>query len=217
MVHHHHHSLGHDLHEDHKHIGHAEHESAKHLRDSDKAAKKNLSNFRDNLESNVDITLEQRYEREAPESIYTYRSEEEQKTDSLQRRVQKASPKQAEVFDSQLKDAYSQPLDKAKENAAPERADNLGSRLAEREANRAFQLGDQLESQDEDQAEPAKPEPAVVTEVVTEVDPFQSEVIDQEWLVFYRKVWPQERRYIQGFATHLKEFHNQNIGDRRLA
>jgi len=67
-------------------------------------------------------------------------------------------------------------------------------------------LGDQIESQDEDQAEPAQPEPAVVTEVVTEVDPFQSEVIDQQWLVFYRKVWPQERRYIQGFATHLKEF-----------
>ena len=38
------------------------------------------------------------------------------------------------------------------------------------------------------------------------MDPFQSEVIDKEWLVFYRKVWPQERRYIQGFAASLSEF-----------
>ncbi len=171
------------------------------------APKKNLSNFRDNLESNVDITLEQRYEREAPESIYRLRSEEAQKTDSPQRRVQTLSTKQAEVFDSQLKDLYSQQLDKAKESAAPERADNLGSRLAEPEANRAFKVGDQLESQDEDvQADPAQPGTGVVTEVVTEVDPFQSEVIDKNWLVFYRKVWPQQRRYIQGFAASLPEF-----------
>ena len=42
--------------------------------------------------------------------------------------------------------------------------------------------------------------------MVAEVDPFQSEVIDKKWLVFYRKVWPQDRRYIQGFAARLSEF-----------
>ena len=165
------------------------------------APKKNLSNYRDNLESNVDITLEQRYEREASESTYSLGSAEDQKTDNLQRRVQKSSLRQAEIFDSQLKDAYSQDLEKAKERAAPQRADDApDSRVAAGQTNRAFQLGDELRSRDKD----VQPEPGA--EVVAEVDPFQSEVIDKEWLVFYRKVWPQDRRYIQGFAARLSEF-----------
>jgi signal transduction histidine kinase len=165
------------------------------------APKKNLSNYRDNLESNVDITLEQRYEREAAESTYSLRSEEDQKADSLQRRVQKSSPRQAEIFDSQLKDTYSQDLEKAKESAAPQRADDApDSRVAVGQANRALEMGDEFRSRDEDAQPEAQPE------VVAEVDPFQSEVIDKEWLVFYRKVWPQERRYIQGFAANLTEF-----------
>ena len=166
------------------------------------APKKNLSNYRDNLESNVDITLEQRYEREASESTYgLLRSEEDQKTDNLQRRVQKSSPRQAEIFDSQLKDAYSQDLEKAKESAAPQRADDAaGSRVTAGQTNRALEMGDELRSRDKDAQPDAQPE------VVAEVDPFLSEVIDKEWLVFYRKVWPGERRYIQGFAARLSEF-----------
>jgi len=165
------------------------------------AAKKNLSNYRDNLESNVDITLEQRYEREASDATYGLRSEEDQKTDSLQRRVQKSSPRQAEIFDSQLKDAYSQDLEKAKESAAPQRADDAaGSRVAAGQANRTLEMGDELRSRDKDAQAEAQPE------VVAEVDPFLSEVIDKKWLVFYRKVWPGERRYIQGFAARLSEF-----------
>ena len=172
------------------------------LEESPPTAKKNFSNFRDNLESRVDITLEQRYEREASESIYSLRSEEDQKTDSLQRRVQKSSLRQAEIFDSQLKDAYSQDLEKAKESAAPRRGDAPGIRVAAGQANRAFESDDEYRSRDED----VQPEPEAEPEVVAEVDPFQSEVIDKEWLVFYRKVWPQERRYIQGFAASLSEF-----------
>ncbi|MCH8016864.1 MAG: HAMP domain-containing histidine kinase [Acidobacteria bacterium] len=173
------------------------------LEESPPTAKKNFSNFRDNLESKVDITLEQRYEREASESTYSLRSEEDQKTDSLQRRVQKSSLRQAEIFDSQLKDAYSQDLEKAKESAAPQRADDApDSRVVAGQTNRTFQMGDELRSQDKD----VQPEPEAEPEVVAEVDPFQSEVIDKEWLVFYRKVWPQKRRYIQGFTASLSEF-----------
>ncbi len=164
-------------------------------------AKKNLSNYRDNLESNVDITLEQRYEREASESTYgLLRSEEDQKADNLQRRVQKSSPRQAEIFDSQLKDAYSQDLEKAKESAAPQKADDAASSRVAAGQSRALEMGDELRSEDKDA------QPDVQPEVVAEVDPFQSEVIDKEWLVFYRKVWPQDRRYIQGFAARLSEF-----------
>ena len=173
------------------------------LEESPPTAKKNFSNFRDNLESRVDITLEQRYEREASESTYSLRSEEDQKTDSLQRRVQKSSLRQAEIFDSQLKDAYSQDLEKAKESAAPQRADDApGSRVVAGQPNRTFQMGDELRTRDKD----VQPEPEAEPEVVAEVDPFQSEVIDKEWLVFYRKVWPQKRRYIQGFTASLPEF-----------
>ncbi len=173
------------------------------LEESPPTAKKNFSNFRDNLESKVDITLEQRYEREASESTYSLRSEEDQKTDSLQRRVQKSSLRQAEIFDSQLKDAYSQDLEKAKESAAPQRADDApGSRVVAGQPNRTFQMGDELRARDKD----VQPEPEAEPEVVAEVDPFQSEVIDKEWLVFYRKVWPQKRRYIQGFTASLSEF-----------
>ena len=169
------------------------------LEESPPAAKKNFSNFRDNLESSVDITLEQRYEREASESTYSLGSTEDQKTDSIQRRVQKSSLRQAEIFDAQLKDAYSQDLEKAKESAAPQRADDApDSRVAAGQANRTFPMGDEFRSRDKD----VQPEP----EVVAEVDPFQSEVIDNRWLVFYRKVWPQQRRYIQGFAASLPEF-----------
>ena len=63
-------------------------------------------------------------------------------------------------------------------------------------------MGDELRSQDKD----VLSEPEAEPEVVAEVDPFQSEVIDNRWLVFYRKVWPQQRRYIQGFAARLPEF-----------
>jgi signal transduction histidine kinase len=165
------------------------------------APKKNLSNYRDNLESSVDITLEQRYERESSESTYgLLRSEEDQKADNLQRRVQKSSPRQAEIFDSQLKDAYSQDLEKAKESAAPQRADDAASSRVTAGQSRALEMGDELRSRDKDAQPDAQPE------VVAEVDPFQSEVIDNEWLVFYRKVWPQDRRYIQGFAARLSEF-----------
>ena len=173
------------------------------LEESPPTAKKNFSNFRDNLESRVDITLEQRYEREASESTYRLGSKEDPKTDSLQRRVQKSSLRQAEIFDSQLKDAYSQDLEKAKESAAPQRADDApDSRVVAGQTNRAFQMGDELRSQDKD----VLSEPEAEPEVVAEVDPFQSEVIDNRWLVFYRKVWPQQRRYIQGFAASLPEF-----------
>ncbi len=171
------------------------------------APKKNLSNFRDNLESNVDITLEQRYEREASDSIYSLlRSEEDQKTDSLQRRVQKSSPRQAEIFDSQLKDADSQDLEKTKESAAPQRADAPGSRVAAGQAPRVFENDDEYRSRDKDVLPEPEVEAELEPEVVAEVDPFQSEVIDRKWVVFYRKVWPQERRYIQGFTASLSEF-----------
>ncbi|MCZ6768756.1 MAG: HAMP domain-containing sensor histidine kinase [Acidobacteria bacterium] len=170
------------------------------LEESPASVEETFSNFRDNLESNVDVTLESEYARQASrESGLAVPSEQEEKKESVQRRLQKSSPMQAEVFDSQLKDAYSEELDKAKENASPQGADILPSRVAGEPEIRILRRGDeQLASPDAD----VPPEP----EVVAEVDPFQSELIDRDWLVLYRNVWAQERRYIQGFATSLTEF-----------
>ncbi len=147
------------------------------LEESPPAAKKNVSNFRDNLESSVDITLEQRYERETSESTYSLGSTEDQKTDNLQRRVQKSSLRQAEIFDAQLKDAYSEDLEKAKESASPQRADDAPG-------SRAFQMGDELRSRDKDVQPEPEAEPEAEPEVVAEVDPFQSEVIQRTVIVY---------------------------------
>ncbi len=159
-----------------------------------------LSEFRENLESNVDVTLESEYARQASrEPGLGVSSEVEEKKESVQRRVQKTSPMQAEVFDSKLKDAYSDELDEAKGNASAQSADNLSSLVAGEPEPRPLRRRDeQLAPRDAD----VQPE----AEVVAEVDPFQSELIDRNWLVLYRSVWAQERRYIQGFATSLTEF-----------
>ena len=85
---------------------------------------------RSNLESNVDISLEEAYESEAvsglrqttyPESFAEKMQESLSKDAEL--RVQKASPTQAQVFDSQLEATYSDELTqaKAREPHAPER------------------------------------------------------------------------------------------------
>ena len=170
------------------------------LEEAPASVEETLSNYRDNLESNVDVTLESEYARQASrESGLAVQSEVEEKKESVQRRVQKTSPMQAEVFDSKLKDAYSEELDEAKENASPPGADNLSSRATGEPVPRPLRRRDeQLESRDAD----VQPEP----EVVAEVDPFQSELINRNWLVLYRSVWAQERRYIQGFAASLTEF-----------
>lgn len=169
-----------------------------------------LSKLKNNLESNVDISLEEAYESESAPGVSDYlsvlRRKEQESVEVVERRVQKASPTQAQVFDSQLKDPYSDELEQKRESTAPERLDLLRNRAAGRQADDVDQVvGDrtgELQEEDTDSA----------SEVVAEVDPFQSELIDGEWLVFHRKVWLQDRRYIQGFAASLTEFLEAHLG-----
>ena len=168
-----------------------------------------LSKLKKNLESNVDISLEEAYESEASPGAADYlsvlRRKEQESVEDAELRVQKASPTQAQVFDSQLEATYSDELEQKRENAAPERLGALRNRAAGRQDSDVDQVGDragELEEEDQDAA----------LEVVAEVDPFQSEFIDGEWLVFHRKVWSQDRRYIQGFVTDLEGFLEAHLG-----
>ena len=159
-----------------------------------------LSKLKSNLESKVDVRLEEAYKGEAEPGTSAYlprlRSKDQESPESAKRRVQKASSTQAQVFDSQIGESDSDQPTQAKESTAPQQLDLL-DRAAGRKDDTAQDLGDK-ETQDGDEA--------VGPEVVVEVDPFRSELVDGEWLVFYRKVWSGDRRYIQGFTADLTEF-----------
>ena len=128
-------------------------------------------------------------------------SEEEDRAESssyLKRQVQKSSPQQAKVFDSKLKDVYSADLDQLEaQSASPQPSDSPRYRAAGRRESGALEVGDETGYRNDD----IRSEP----EVVVEVDPFQTQLIDGEWLAFYRKVWARERRYTQGFIARLPE------------
>ena len=160
--------------------------------------------LRENLESNVDDTLEKEYHRGDPgeyDVIGRGKAEEKAKSaDSLKRRVQKTSRKQALVFDSQLKDAYSEKGDQTagQQDSAPS-SQVPRNRAAPGRADRTVRMEpESYRSQDYDVKAGA--------ELVAEVDPFRSQLIRKEWLVFFRKVWGHDRRYIQGFVTQLTGF-----------
>ena len=164
----------------------------------------NLSTLKRNLESNVDLTLEREYEQKdtSQYSPVGLREEEEKVASSgySKRRVQKTSAKQALVFDSKLEDAYPENLRKEKiQSARAGRSDFMGNRSSEREENRRATVADDLTASRDSDASRG-------LELQAEVDPFRSRLIDGQWLVFYRKVWWHDRRYIQGFVASLSEF-----------
>ena len=170
-----------------------------------------LTKLKSNLESNVDISLEEAYETEIRPEVSDYlsvlRRKEQESLEGAKGSVQKTSSTQAQVFTAQLKDlksdgedSFSDELEQKRESAAPKRLDFLRNRAAGRQDEDADQVaGDkpgELQEKERDSA----------SEVVAEVEPFQSELVDGEWLIFHRKVWSQDRRYIQGFAANLTEF-----------
>jgi signal transduction histidine kinase len=57
------------------------------------------------------------------------------------------------------------------------------------------------------QTAPLEPElPPKIPQVLS--DPFQARLVDQTYLVFYRKVWVDHRQYLQGFAVELEKFYS---------
>ncbi len=154
--------------------------------------------FRQELESKVDAQLEQKYLSGQADEYSSETSAPEQR---YFKRVQKASPTQVRIFDSELGDALSKTGVKYKnrlQEAAPEPAE-WKETTREREA-----AGDQPA------VIPAEAFPGIL-DVEAEVDSFQTRVVGDQWIVFSRRVWWQDRRYLQGFAADLAGFLRQHV------
>ncbi|MGW8178683.1 MAG: sensor histidine kinase, partial [bacterium] len=162
---------------------------------------KALSNLQENLESNVDLRLDKEYSQEDSEKVENGRLAEAEENVhdgslfSFQRKVQKASPKQVEVFESQLADSSTEELDELRSAPSPE-----GRRVSEESSREPGTEERLVGSVDSDSLEGA------------EVEPFAAYLVGKEWLVLERKVWWQGRRYIQGFVTDLAHFLDAFLG-----
>ena len=146
--------------------------------------------FRQELLSNVDANLEQRYlSGQADE----YSSETVAPEQRYSKKVQKASPTQARIFDSEFDDALARAGEKQK------------SRLEEAAVEPAeWKEGTRERAAADDQ--PAGSLFPGILDVEAEVDSLQTRVVGDQWIVFSRRVWWQDRRYLQGFAADLGEF-----------
>ena len=154
--------------------------------------------FRQKLESNVDSKLEQRY---LSGQADQYSSETSAPEPRYAKKVQKASPTQARIFDSEFDDRLFKTGEKQKnrlEEAAAEPAE-LKETTREREA-----VGD------EPAGTPAEAFTGIL-DVEAEVDSFQTRVVGGQWIIFSRRVWWQDRRYVQGFAAELAGFLRQHV------
>ncbi len=149
-----------------------------------------------NLESNVDLSLEKEYYRTDIQDSERVPSEEveEKKKDSglFERRVQKASPRQAQVFESQLEEAYFEGWDDVSKRS--------------RRAEAAKQTSGERRNRSPDME--GRPATGIDTELElgAEVEPFSARAVSGGWLVFDRNVWWNDQRYIQGFVTQLGGF-----------
>lgn len=162
------------------------------------------------LESKVDRTLENRYDRKGPSQPAQETREGGAQSGEMrpQRQQQKSTAKQALIFDAELKGPEDQFRKRERDNetvSSPAPSSPLepgiSSRLSEESA------GDRTSS------EPAtgRLEGAAGVELTAEVDPFRVELWEREWLVFHRKVWWRERRYIQGFVARQADFFHPHL------
>ena len=154
--------------------------------------------FRQQLESNVDAKLEQRYLSGQADEYSSETSAPEQR---YSKKVQKASPTQARIFDSEFDDALSKTGEKQKNRLQEAAAEppELKETTRQREA-----------ASDQPAGTPAEAFPGIL-DVEAEVDSFQTRVFGGQWIVFSRRVWWQDRRYVQGFAADLGGFLRQHV------
>jgi signal transduction histidine kinase len=107
----------------------------------------------------------------------------------FQRKVQQASPMQAKVFDAQLEDRFSEDFD------SRERVNRDEGKKRSPGTYRPLASGIRSEvGIDSTLSEGA------------EVDPFAVRTVGSDWIIFERKVWWQNRRYVQGFVARLDRF-----------
>ncbi len=153
--------------------------------------------LRSNLVQMLDLSKEEVYSKSnVQDQIQARQTAAPESTEPIpaEPRREQSSPRQAQVFDSKLKDAYRA---EAEEAQAPVSAET---------ASEAGRGSDELFSRD--RAGRREWDSAALDELrlEAEVDPFRAQPVDDSWIVFYRKVWWSDRRYIQGFVASLPEF-----------
>ena len=150
-----------------------------------------------NLASSTDLKLQQQYVKKKELSKSASSPKQEADSARQQRRLEPSSERQALVFDDELRGAY-------REQAGP---GGVGAPATEDTAERARlaglrdnRTGDRSlgESEREGQEEETFPL------VGAEVDPFHAQLVARKWIVLERKVWWQDRRYIQGLVVRLE-------------
>ena len=154
--------------------------------------------FRQQLESNVNAKLEQKYLSGQSDEYSSAVSVPEQR---YSKKIQKASPTQARIFDSEFENALSKAGEKQKNRL--EEGKSAPGEFKETTRRR--------EASGDQPAEAALDSFPGASDVEAEVDPFQIRLTDNQWVVFSRRVWWQNRRYVQGFVADLAGFLRQHI------
>ncbi len=148
------------------------------------------SRLKSNLVTMVDSSLEDRYARkDSPQPAAASKSQEE--AELFSRKVQKSSPRQSEVFDSEAR--RREAFGEKRESAAPPGA----------LAGAVVAGADETTARDADQYRAVPGLASDDLDAAAEVDPFQTKTVGNQWLVFHRNVWWSGRRYVQGFALSL--------------
>lgn len=152
--------------------------------------------LRANLASNTDVRLQNQYlGNEKASQVASSRDEESRTAMKLQqRRLEPTSQRQAQVFDDRLQENYRKGSPPA---AAQEPAEAGPGRQPEVSENR---LTGGIAADE-----------AAASLVSAEVDPFQVQVVGRGWLILERKVWWNDRRYIQGLVARLEDLAGELI------
>ncbi len=163
-----------------------------------------------NLASNADLRLENEYiKKEAPSGP---RKDLKTGDVSPSRQVQRSSAEQALVFETQS--GQGKPGQTAKKEDQDALSTSGSNTLGQQAAGGPPQtpelrdapadLEDTLDERDSVAGRNYR-------DVEAEVDEFQVQLLDKRWLVFRRKVWWRDRRYVQGFVAKADEYLTSNI------
>ena len=150
-----------------------------------------------NLASSTDLSLQQQYVQK--KELSKSASPTKQKADSArqQSRLEPSSERQALVFDDELRGTYREKaeLGGGRARAAEETAQRVGP-----SGLRDNQSGDRPLGESESAALEEETFPLVGAEV----DPFRAQLVAGKWIVLERKVWWNDRRYVQGLVARLE-------------
>ncbi len=150
-----------------------------------------------NLASSTDQRLQQQYLQKKGRSNSVPNAEQETESPRRQRRLEPSSERQALVFDDELRGTY-------RERASPIGAGAPSTEDAAEQIEQSGLRDNQTGDQSLPESEAADLEKETFPLVGAEVDPFRARLVAGKWIILERKVWWNDRRYVQGLVTHLE-------------